>query len=321
MNKWRLLIAGLLAGGLPAAGGEEPARPPPADLRYIPAGQFLMGAPGAGGPPAEQPRHAVQLDAFWIERREVSFALWDAVADWAATNGYEFTTIPPGLSNHPVSYLAWDDCVKWCNARSEREGLTPVYYLDAARTTPYRRGAADLSAAQARWAAGGYRLPTEAEWEKAARGGREGQDYPWPGRGAGGLPPLDGSQANFWKSGHPFWSPDPYDDGSTPAGYYNGSQTPAGGDMANGYGLYDLAGNVWEYCWDWFDPHYYAESPERNPRGPAAGRVRVIRGGSWSSSPDQLRCSFRADYRQPSYRARSCGFRCVRTAGSKDGIP
>ena len=321
MNKSCIFILGVTAGlvtGEPGlAGGEAPVALVSTGMQFIAAGSFRMGNPGAGGSPAERPLHAVQLDAFWIERCEVSFALWSAVADWAATNGYEFANVPPGKSNHPVSYMEWDDCVKWCNARSEREGRTPVYYIDKVQTAIYRRGSENLSSANVKWEADGYRLPTEAEWEKAARGGRENQDFPWPGNGTNGILPIDGSKANFWMSWHPFWRSDPYDDNSTPVGYYNGAQTPPGGDMANGYGLYDMAGNVWEYCWDWFDPNYYAASPEKNPRGPDTGRVRVIRGGSWNSSSAQLRCSFRSDYWKPSYRSRSCGLRCVRTAGGR----
>ncbi len=317
-----IFIVGLLAGGLSAAaGGPAPVPPPPRGMVCIPAGMFRMGDPGSGGGPAERPRHEVRLDAFWIERLEVTRALWDEVADWAATNGYEFADLPPGEADHPVSYVGWEDCVKWCNARSEREGRTPAYYLEAAQQTPYRKGVVDLSGAQVKWNADGYRLPTEAEWEKAARGGLDGQDFPWPGSATNGVLPIDGSRANYWESAHPFWREDPYDDATTPAGYFNGSQTPPGGDMANGYGLYDLAGNVWEYCWDWFDTGYYALSPADNPRGPEAGRVRVIRGGSWNSRPDQLRCSFRAECRAPSFRSRSCGLRCVRTAGGKDAAP
>ena len=318
------LVVGMLmcCASLPGAGralGME--RQNAAEMRLVPGGTFIMGDARLEGNAAEQPLHAIHLDAFWIERCEVSSALWRAVAGWAKTNGYEFANVPPGKSNHPISGLEWYDCVKWCNARSEREGVTPVYYLDAAQTAICRSGSENLSNANVKWEEDGYRLPTEAEWEKAARGGRENQDFPWLGNGTNGILPIDGSKANFWMSFHPFWNPDPYDDGSTPAGYYNGAQTPPGSDMANGYGLYDMAGNVWEYCWDWFDPNYYAVSPEKNPRGPDTGRVRVIRGGSWNSSPAQLRCSFRSDYWKPSYRSRSCGLRCVRTAGRGDTAP
>jgi len=139
--------------------------------------------------------------------------------------------------------VSWYDCLKWCNARAERDGLTPAYYTSGTQDAIYRTGSLDLSNACVNWDAAGYRLPTEAEWEKAARGGLVGHHYPWQSYGGTCSNHIDGSRANYWNSGDPYG-------GTTPVGYYNGNQTPAGIDMANGYGLYDIVGNAYEWCWD-----------------------------------------------------------------------
>ena len=274
--------------------------PPPPGMVYIPAGVFQMGDNLDGNTNA-LPLHNVTLDAFFMDRTEVAKEQWQAVQTWSVGNGYSISGGSFKAPGHPVQSTHWYEVVKWCNARSEKEGLTPCYYTDTAQTLVYRTGITDITNAMVKWNASGYRLPTEAEWEKAARGSALGQRYPWGDT-------VNGSQANYSGSGHPF-NTVPL---TTPVGYYNGSQVPAGVDMANGYGLYDMAGNVWEWCWDWYGGTYYADpTANNNPHGPTTGSFRMLRGGSWGDVANSMHCAFRT-FTQPGNSSSNFGFRCVR---------
>jgi len=269
------------------------------DMVLIPAGPFAMGncmkpvkpkildrvkafvkrqpqPPLLDDNPNELPVHTVMVSAFYIDRYEVTKEKWDEVYNWAITNGYEFDHPGRGTApDHPVHTVNWYDCVKWCNARSEKEGLTPCYYTTAAQTEVYRIGQIILINECVNWATNGYRLPTEAEWEKAARGGFAGRRFPWGDT-------ITHYQANYcsiaairydksWTRGnHPNFA-----GGSGPY------TSPVGSFNPNGYGVYDMAGNVFEWCWDGYDGSYYASSPARDAKGPVSGSFRVLRGGSW----------------------------------------
>jgi sulfatase modifying factor 1 len=211
-----------------------------------------------------------------------------------------------------VQTVDWYDCVKWCNARSQPAGLTPVYYTDAALPQVYTNGEVDITNTNVNWTANGCRLLAEAEWEKAARGGLSGLRFPWGNT-------IDWSHANYyssWSGGAHIFS---YD--LAPASGYDPvfkNTSPAGSFAANGYGLYDLAGNVEEWCWDWYDDNLGSEgSPYaggNDPRGPDSSPygLRVVRGGVWNDAANLTRCASRENDFDPHSAAGGIGFRCVR---------
>ena len=284
---------------------------PPTGMAFIPAGSFEMGDTNDVYGTAV-PVHTVTVSAFYMDRFKVTKALWDDVRAYATNHGYNFDW--PGFGtngNYPVCIINWFDAVKWCNARSEQEGLTPAYYTNVSLTLPYRSGQAMPSV---NWTNNGYRLPTEAEWEKAARGGLTGHLFPWGDT-------IDWSHANYHAelllpvdvnptAGFlPGFGP-PIDPNQPYIG--NPHISPVGYFPPNGYGLYDMSGNVWDRCWDLYAP--YTSGPQTDPHGPAYGTVSlngVIRGGDWSRVWYDCTTSRRwniflgtADY---------IGFRCVRT--------
>lgn len=300
------------------AAGTNPPVTTTNGMVLIPAGSFAMGDSfnDSLASYGERPVHTVQVSSFYMDKYEVTKALWDDVYSWAITNGYTFVDSKSGqgkAANHPVQTVAWYDSVVWCNARSEKDGLVPAYYTDAALTTVYRSGQVIVDNSWVKWDAG-YRLPTEAEWEKAARGGAGGRRFPWSD-----VDTITQSRANYssyWSFGVPAYS---YDLNLT-EGYGNWQAggtpytSPVGSFAPNGYGLYDMAGNVWEWCWDWFSSPYYASSPGTDPRGPTGVlSYRVKRGGEWPSYAYSARCASR-DKDNPNYAIvpYGVGFRCVR---------
>ena len=264
-----------------SVGGVQTSRPTisradvSAVMVLIPGGEFQMGNSDSEADDDEKPVHTVYVDAFYMDKYEVTNAQFKAFVDanpqWrkdsiprAYHDGYYLNhwtgnRYPNGKSNHPVVYVSWYSAM-----------------------------------AYAQWA--GKRLPTEAEWEKAARGGLVRQNYPW-GNGIGS------TRANFGRN--------------------VGKTTPIGSYVANGYGLYDMAGNVWEWCLDRYDADFYARSPRRNPVSGAESpaqivnrftRVksfRVLRGGSWDYGATYLRVAFRYGD-SPAYTNVGDGFRCAK---------
>jgi formylglycine-generating enzyme required for sulfatase activity len=284
--------------------------PVPPDMALIPAGSFTMGDTFGDGYSYELPLHTVYVSAFYMDRYEVTKALWDEVYNWAITHGYSFDNAGSGkAATHPVQTVSWYDSVKWCNARSEKENRTPAYYTNHGLSLRYRTG---VLVPYVNWSTG-YRLPTEAEWEKAARGGASGHRFPWSD-----VDTITQSRANyysFWSGGVPYY---PYDVNPT-SGYHPTFNdgvypytSPVGYFAANGYGLYDMAGNVWEWCWDWY--WAYSSSSQTDPRGPASGSVRVLRGGGWSYYALNCRTAYRGRD-DPAYGYDAFGFRSVLPSG------
>ena len=263
------------SGPLPARSPAVPALPSPATtpaMALVPAGEFAMGADGARSD-SEKPVHTVWLDAFYIDRRAVTNRQYRAFVD--ATDHREpalesdletyqgaGAAVDPerhdaelarlGGDEQPVVNVSWEDAQAYCSWRATREP--------------------------------GIRLPTEAEREKAARGGLAGRLYPWGDE----PPPL---RARYSA------------DGPAPVGSY----------APNGYGLFDMSGNVAEWCADYLARDYYAQSPARNPAGPRFGSERVVRGGSWAQNSVWLTCFHRDGYPQTK-RLSFVGFRCARSA-------
>ena len=244
------------------------------DMERIPSGAFEMGDHLDGS--TSTPVVTVDVSAFYMGKYEVTKALWNEVRTWGLSNGYSDLSSGNGRAdNHPVYKITWYDMVKWCNARSEKEGRTPCYSVSG---STYRTGISN--SVDCDWTANGYRLPTQAEWEKAARGGLIGKRFPWGDT-------ISHANANYYES---TWYSYDTGDGS---GYYPSSlsgspKTSAVGSFAaNGYGLYDMSGNVWEWCWD-FNGGTYTDGAS-DPRGPSSGTNRIIRGGSWNARANACR--------------------------------
>ena len=282
----------------------------PAGMALIPAGSFAMGnsTNSTEGGSDELPVHTVNVSTFYMDRYEVTKQLWDEVKAWGSSEGRGYGDLPPGGgkgSNHPVHTISWYDVVKWCNARSQKDNLTPVYYTNDAQTVIYKTGNVNVSNAQVKWSARGYRLPTEAEWEKAARGGLSAQRFPWGATATHGDANYT-SSASFSYDISPTRGYHPtYAVGDTPF------TSPVGAFSPNASGIYDMAGNAREWCWDWYSSTYYSISIVGDPPGASTGTGRMVRGGAWFYDAAGCRVADRAT-RAPTFSADYLGFRSVR---------
>ena len=282
-----------------------------AGMVLIPAGSFRMGnylfygsATNDADITDANPTN-VFVSAFYMDVNEVSSNQWRTVYSYATNRGYGFVNVGQGKAgNHPVQTVNWYDCVKWSNARSQQAGLVPVYYTDVGLTQVYTNG--QPTTLYPNWVANGYRLPTEAEWEKAARGGLAGNRFPWGNS-------ISQSQANYLGNTNSY-SYDLGPNGYNAIGSIGGTSpatSPAGSFAPNGYGLYDMAGNVFEWCWDWYGTPY-GQPTTNNPTGPAGPlSYRVLRGGSWNYLAVIARCAQR-NSGLPVGASVTFGFRCVR---------
>jgi len=246
------------------------------EMVLVPGGTFRMGS--EGGAPEETPVHEVAVDAFLIDRYEVTQEEYEKLV---IGNPSKFK----GPKN-PVERVRWVEAALYCNARSAQEGLEPCYNEETF---------------ECNFSANGYRLPTEAEWEYACRAGAAGDG------GSG----VDGARLEECA-----WFRD------------NSSERthPVGTKRANPWGLYDMYGNVGEWCQDVYDERFYAASPAKNPCGPGSSGKRTLRGGAWASDAERCRAHRRSG-EDPGSFADACfarpdiGFRCVRRAPGKDEAP
>jgi formylglycine-generating enzyme required for sulfatase activity len=267
------------------------------DMVLIPSGECTMGDSFGEGSSSEQPVHLVGLDSFRMSSHETTnqqycdylnsanaqgmitvsdgrvfqagsgnsylYCETTSGVDWQWSrivwNGSTFS-VSAGSESHPVTMVSWYGAAAYCNWRSQQDGYELCYDLSSWVCYHIRRG---------------YRLPTEAEWEYAARGGLSDQRFPWGDT-------ISHDQANYRSTSLYGYDVSPtrglhpmYADGGYPC------TAPVGSFPANGYGLYDMAGNVYEWCNDWYSDTYYASSPYGNPKGPSSGIWRVLRGGSW----------------------------------------
>ena len=251
-------------------------------------GTFQMGDMFGEGQNDEKPVHIVMMPDFWLGESEVTFEEYDAFC--ASTGKEKPDDNNWGRGKRPVIDISWHDAVAYCNWHSKTEGLTPCYTINGK----------DVNC---NWTANGYRLPTEAEWEYAAR--EEGIKV----RFGNGKNIANPDEINF--------------DGSTDyktrystAGIYRGKTMPVQSFFANALGLYDMSGNVYEWCWDWYKSDYYQKCKNKgtiyDPKGPVSGSDRVLRGGSWLYEPAVVRAALR-DYSTPTHRGSSVGFRLAKT--------
>jgi len=227
---------------------------------FVKGGTFEMGS--TSGVSNEQPVHSVAISSFYIGKYEVTQSEYEAVM---GNNPSSFSG-----ENNPVENVSWYDAIEYCNKLSENQGFTKFYTINGTNVTM-------------NWRANGFRLPTEAEWEYASRGGMHSAQYTYSGSNN-----IDDVALYFSNSG---------------------SKThEVGTKQPNELGIYDMSGNVWEWCNDWYSSTYYSSSPSVDPQGPGSGTYKVNRGGSWYDDASDCRSAYRSFF-NPTASFSNFGFR------------
>jgi formylglycine-generating enzyme required for sulfatase activity len=338
-----LIGAGLIgfAAAYAATSHWSAPRPGPPGMVWIGGGEFTMGSDAESAWPEERPAHRVRVDGFWLDRAEVTNAQFRTFVE--ATHHLTTAEKPPTLEEimsqvapgtpppapealvagslvfvppaGPVNLRDFSQWWAWTPGADWRHPEGPASSIEGRDDHPVVHVSWDDAVAYARWA--GKRLPTEAEWEFAARGGLDAKPYTWGDQ----TPSDDRILANIWQGEFPHVN-------KATDGY--GGTAPVGSFPPNGYGLYDMAGNVWEWCADWFDRDLYRHragaDPIVNPTGPESSsdpsrpfeRLRVHRGGSFLCN-DSYCSRYRPSARHgnsPDTGMSHVGFRCARSPGS-----
>ncbi len=260
--------------------GSEIKTPNGDELIYVEGGIFVMGDTWGDGFYNEKPTHKVELTYdFCVGKYPVTFEEYDRYCrESGATKPYDEGW---GRGRRPVIYVSWNNAIEYCNWLSEKEGLPIAYYGDGSLLDENRRKTEDITKVK------GYRLLSEAEWEYTARGGKKSMGYKYSG--------SNSPDSVAWYASN------------------SGSKThEVGQKKRNELGLYDMSGNVWEWCSDWWDISYYSKSPTTNPYNSTAGSGRVTRGGSWFSIAAGVRVAIRDSY-SPTRTYNYIGFRICRT--------
>ncbi len=242
-------------------------------MAIVNAGTFFLGSDNTLFPD-ENPKHSVSLNSFYISQYEVSF---DDYADFCLNSKLP---VPTGTSGFPLTNVTWDNAVLFCNWLCFRDGFDKAYEIS-------KPDAVGIVSVKCNFMSNGYRLPTEAEWEYAAKGAQRSKDYCF----AGSNSPYN--MAWFREN-------------------YKGIEHKSGELLPNELGIYDMCGNVAEWCWDFYSPDYYKKSETNNPKGPITGTDRVFKGGSRRDKIEAMEIT-RRFHKNPAEKDFYIGIRVVRT--------